>query len=78
MLSLDEVEGFAFRTGRVDCSSSDAPETTDEHEFPEPTMTGDEIFAYYAQTDGPGFGFSSAEVYLQTCGMVFLLKTKKE
>ncbi len=60
MLELDEVEGFAFRTGRVDCGSSHS--TTDDHEFPEPTMTGDEMFAYYARTDGPGFGFTADEV----------------
>ncbi len=79
MLELDEVEGFAFRTGRVDCGSSHS--TTDDHEFPEPTMTGDEMFAYYARTDWPGFGFTADEVSnalvpAQCCSIIHVLDGK--
>ncbi len=66
MKTLDEIDGFAFRTGRSDCASSSAPDTGDEREFPHPDMSGEEMFAYYARTDegGPGFGFSKEEVGL--------------
>ncbi len=52
--------GFTFRTGREDCA--DSPYSDATLEFPSPTMTGEDMFGYYAREDGPGFGLSEAEV----------------
>ncbi len=50
-----------FRSGRSDCADSPLYSGT-AREFPHPRMTATEMFAYYARTDGPGFGFTSNEV----------------
>ena len=43
----DFVTPFAtFKYGRVDCET--APYTTDEYEFPEPTMTYDKVMDFFA------------------------------
>ena len=47
-----------FQWGRTGCDSDDAPYTTDVHEFPEPTMSGSEMFAYFADE----FGMTSNQV----------------
>jgi hypothetical protein len=36
-----------FQWGRTDCTSVNAPNTTDEHVFPSATMTSVEMFAYF-------------------------------
>ncbi len=67
-----------FRGGRADCDPatpySDGNANLAQRKFPAPTMTAEEIFAYYASTDGPGFGFDWEEVGNQseTCKPLFL------
>jgi len=54
-----------FRSGRQDCQDVNAPDTSDERIFPEPTMTRTQMMTYYADEDssnGGGFGFSEGEV----------------
>jgi hypothetical protein len=38
-----------FQWGRTDCTSVNAPNTTDEHVFPSATMTSVEMFNYFAE-----------------------------
>ncbi len=56
---------LTFRAGRVDCNS-DSPYSDDldmeQREFPNPKMTAEEVFAYYARTEGPSFGLEWDEV----------------
>ena len=57
---LDVVTSFVspfatFKYGREDCDT--APYTTDEHEFPEGTMTHDEIMDFFSEE----FGFEDSE-----------------
>lgn len=63
---MDEMTGLRFRTGRVDCGAdgpfSDDLEDMEQREFPNPNMSAEEVFAYYARTDGPGFDLTSDEV----------------
>jgi len=56
---------ITFRSGRVDCTDSDAPDTADERIIPEPFLTRDGLLEYFADTDssvGGGFGFTENEV----------------
>ena len=40
-------DDLTFKWGRVDCDTS--PTCEDEHEFPEPTMTRDEMMAFFLE-----------------------------
>ncbi len=51
---------MTFRWGREDCPTS--PETDEVLLLPEPTMTGPEMFDYFANGTGMGFGFKKREV----------------
>ena len=58
---VDKINNFAspfetFQFGRVDCDT--APNTTDEHIFPSPHMTHDEMFDYFSNL----FGLSDDQV----------------
>ena len=47
---------MTVKWGRTDCATS--PDTDDEHEFPEPTMTRDEMMTYFSDH----YGYTEDEV----------------
>ena len=59
---------MTVRWGRSDCST--APDTTDVHTFPSPTMSRSEMMAYFASE----FGFNENEVSNVVISIIFYLK----
>ena len=52
---------MTVKWGRTDCATS--PDTDDEHEFPEPTMTRDEMMTYFSDH----YGYTEDEVRAFCC-----------